>query len=140
MGSWFFSWTLWITTLTLRVRYRPSGSAAIEPEGDQLLNTQCHPKVCWDSSRSGEREGVRKQSFLTLKATKPSGRKDRFTTGDGNVKRIRRGKIRCRCIHLVSSREERAAGTASLTLKAAQWSGAGGVALHPNKPNLPGGF
>jgi hypothetical protein len=25
-------------------------------------------------------------------------------------------------------------GAASLTLKAAQWSGAGGVALHPNKP------
>jgi hypothetical protein len=27
-------------------------------------------------------------------------------------------------------------GAASLTLKAAQWSGAGGVALHPNKPFL----
>jgi hypothetical protein len=25
-------------------------------------------------------------------------------------------------------------GAASLTLKAAQWSGAAGVALHPNKP------
>src|SRR5260370_41253329 len=34
----------------------------------------------------------------------------------------------------VSSREERAAGAASLTLKDVQWSGAGGVALHPNKP------
>ena len=42
--SCFCSWTLWITTLTLRVRYRPSGSAAIEPEGDQLLNTpKCFP-------------------------------------------------------------------------------------------------
>jgi hypothetical protein len=42
--SCFYSWTLWITTLTLRVRYRPSGSAAIEPEGDQLLNTpKCFP-------------------------------------------------------------------------------------------------
>jgi len=27
--SWFCSWTLWITTLTLRVRHRPSGSAPI---------------------------------------------------------------------------------------------------------------
>jgi len=29
----FYSWTLWITTLTLRVRHRPSGSAPIDPQG-----------------------------------------------------------------------------------------------------------
>ena len=33
-------------------------------------------------------EGVQKRSFLTLKATMASGKKDRFTGGDGNVKRI----------------------------------------------------
>jgi len=27
--SWFCSWTLWITTLILRIRLRPSGSAPI---------------------------------------------------------------------------------------------------------------
>jgi hypothetical protein len=32
------------------------------------------------------------------------------------------------------NRAGRGEGAASLTLKAAQWSGAGGVALHPNKP------
>ena len=61
-GSWFCSWTLWITPLTLRIRLRPSGSAPIDPQGDQLLNTRWHPIVGWDSSRSGDREGVRKRS------------------------------------------------------------------------------
>src|SRR5258708_17451202 len=32
-ASCFYSWTLWITTLTLRIRHRPSGSAAIEQQG-----------------------------------------------------------------------------------------------------------
>jgi hypothetical protein len=32
----FYSWTLWITTLTLGVRYRPSGSAPIDPQGQRV--------------------------------------------------------------------------------------------------------
>src|SRR5258708_22191668 len=34
--SCFCSWTLWITTLTQRVRHRPSGSATNEPEGRRV--------------------------------------------------------------------------------------------------------
>ena len=34
--SWFYSWTLWITTLTLRVRHRPSGSAPVDPQGQRV--------------------------------------------------------------------------------------------------------
>jgi hypothetical protein len=34
--SRFCSWTLWITTLTLRVRHRPSGSAPIDPQGQRV--------------------------------------------------------------------------------------------------------
>jgi hypothetical protein len=36
----------------------------------------------------------------------------------------------------LEDRTDRVGGVPSLTLKAAQWSGAGGVALHPNKPFL----
>ncbi len=32
----FYSWTLWITTLTLRIRRRPSGSAPIEQQGRRV--------------------------------------------------------------------------------------------------------
>ena len=39
----FYSWTLWITTLTLRVRHRPSGSAPIEPQGRGWLILQQSP-------------------------------------------------------------------------------------------------
>jgi hypothetical protein len=35
-ASCFCSWTLGITTLTLRVRHRPSGPAPIEPEGHRV--------------------------------------------------------------------------------------------------------
>ena len=34
--SCFCSWTLWITTLTLRIRLRPSGSAPIEQQGQRV--------------------------------------------------------------------------------------------------------
>src|SRR5260370_41476158 len=68
--SCFCSWTLWITTLILRIRLRPSGSAPIEQQGDQLLNTRCHPTVCWHSSRSAEGEGVAETIFPDIKNNK----------------------------------------------------------------------
>ena len=36
-ASCFCSWTLWITTLTLRIRLRPSGSAPIEQQGQRVV-------------------------------------------------------------------------------------------------------
>src|SRR5713226_3610826 len=46
--SCFCSWTLWITTLTLRVRLRPSGSAPIDPQGQRVLTI---PTIDNDSFR-----------------------------------------------------------------------------------------
>src|SRR5258708_5457269 len=34
--SWFCSWTLWTTTLTLRVMFQPSGSSPIDPQGQRV--------------------------------------------------------------------------------------------------------
>ena len=36
-ASCFCSWTLWTTTLTLRIRFRPSGSAPIEQQGQRVI-------------------------------------------------------------------------------------------------------
>jgi hypothetical protein len=40
--SCFCSWTLWTTTLTLRVRCRPSGSAPVDPQG-RRVGSECFP-------------------------------------------------------------------------------------------------
>jgi len=40
--SCFCSWTLWTTTLILRIRQRPSGSAPIEQQG-QRVGSECFP-------------------------------------------------------------------------------------------------
>src|SRR5258708_5534669 len=39
-ASCFYSWTLWTTTLTLRIRLRPSGSAPIDPQGRRVVLRQ----------------------------------------------------------------------------------------------------
>jgi hypothetical protein len=44
-------------------------------------------KVRFQRAWEGVCEGVEKRSFLRETATKASGKKDRFTNGDGNMKR-----------------------------------------------------
>jgi hypothetical protein len=44
--------------------------------------------------RGGVCEGVEKRSFLTAAATKPSGKKHRFPTDDGDEKRLHKPKQR----------------------------------------------
>ena len=89
-GSCFYSWTLWITTLTLRVRYRPSGSAAIEPEGDQLLNTpKCFPflstggLVKWREPNGRPAEHLLAQRVRCFAPLGPAGVEDRVIDAQG---------------------------------------------------------
>jgi hypothetical protein len=60
----------------LHPRFYPAGRA-VDP--GRIVSNRRGRGVC---------EGVQKRSFLKLKATMASGKKDRFTGGDGNVKLI----------------------------------------------------